>query len=213
MTEREYAGIVYKTMIDKDATDTPFYGALNCRAGSDRYTHFDTRPTNRKIGKGEIVMLDGGTTFRGYWSDITRQACVGEPSKKQGQLHEVARKATEAAIEMIKPGVRAHQVCSAALDTVREAGFGQYLISEGVGLQIHEPPWLRSGIQEKLEAGMIVALEPTLYDTPVADYLRFKSGASGLGGEGIFAVEDNLIVTNSGHEDLTTLPRELRIAR
>jgi Xaa-Pro dipeptidase len=127
----------------------------------------------------------------------------------------MAQKATEAGVEAVKPGATAQEICDAALGAVRKAGFGQYLISEGVGhalgLQIHEPPWLRSAIQEKLEPGMVIALEPTLYDTPIADYLRYKPGASGLGGEGIFAVEDNVLVTNSGHEDLTTLPRELWI--
>jgi Xaa-Pro aminopeptidase len=217
MTEREYARVVYKAMLDEGSTDSPLFETLNCRAGSDRYTHFDTRPTDRKIGRGEIVMLDGGTTYRGYWSDLTRQACIGEPSKKQRTLYDAAQKATEAAVDAIKPGVTINEVCSSSLDTVRNSGLGKYLISEGVGhalgLSIHEPPWIRAGINEKLEPGMVLALEPTLYDTPVAEYLRYKPNATGLGGEGIFAVEDNVLVTQSGHEVLNSIPRDLWIVR
>jgi Xaa-Pro dipeptidase len=166
--------------------------------------------------KGDIVMLDGGTVYRGYWSDIIRQACIGEPSKKQEELYEIARKANEAAIEAVKPGVTVHEICNVALRTVRNAGFGQYLISEGVGhalgLQIHEPPWIRSGSQEKLEPGMVITLEPCLYDTPIAEYHRYKPNETGLGGVGIFAVEDDVLVTESGNDVLSLMPRDLWIA-
>lgn len=207
MTEKEYAGTVYKTMIDEGGVDTPLMAALNCRAGPERYTHFDTRPTDRKMRKGDWVMLDGGMTYRGYWSDITRQACIGPPSKKQEKLYEIALKATEAGIEAIGPGVHVQAVVDASFNAVKESGFEKHLISEGVGhgfgLSIHERPWLRLGVDAKLEPGMILAIEPTLYDTPIAEYLRNKPDASGLGGEGIFAVEDNLLVTSSGNEVLS----------
>ena len=148
MTERDLARVVYSAMLDEGAVDTPSIMSLMCR--SDRYTHDDSRPTNRRIGKGEIVNLDGGATYRGYWCDISRQACVGEPSKKQRELYNIARMATEAGIETVKPGVTAHEVCEAAFNVVRKAGFGENIISPGIGhalgLQIHEPPWISYNI-------------------------------------------------------------------
>ena len=213
MTERELARIVYTAMLDEGATDTPLITSLMCR--SDRYTHDDSRPTDRRIGKGEIVNLDGGATYRGYWCDISRQACVGEPSRKQRELYDIARKSTEAGIEAVKPGVTAHEVCEAAFSVVRKAGFGENVISPGIGhalgLQIHEPPWISYNIHEKLEPGMILAIEPTIYDIPIADYLRGNASSPGTG-ECVFTLEDNLVITESGHEVITPLPRELWIA-
>jgi Xaa-Pro aminopeptidase len=213
VTERDFARVVYKTMLDEGATDTPLVTSLMCR--SDRYTHDDSRPTDRKIRGGEIVNLDGGAAYRGYWCDMSRQACVGKPSKKQSELYDIARRATEAGIEAVKPGVTAHEVCEAAFDVVRKAGFGENVISPGIGhalgLQVHEPPWISYNIHEKLEPGMILAIEPTIYDMPIADYLRGKI-SSAEAGEAVFTVEDNLVVTESGHEVITPMSRELWIA-
>ncbi len=216
MTEREYARIAYRTMVDEGAEDTPLFGLLNLRGGGIRYMMSDTRPTDYKLRRGDMVILDGGIAYKGYWCDITRLTCIGPPSKRQKELFDACLEAELAGLDAMQPGVKVSEVFNAVWRVLEKRGTtknmvtGQ-LIGHGVGIDIHEPPGISATSPHAdtiLEPGMVLAIEPLLYDEPV-----MKSVIEGYrpGGEGVFFVEDNVLVTEKGPENLTPIPHELNI--
>lgn len=213
MTERELARTVYKTMLDEGAEDTPLAGALNVKGGSGRYAMSDTRPTDYKLRKGDIVVLDGGMPYRGYWSDITRLTCIGTPSARQKHMFEACLEAETAAVNALKPGTRISDVYRAAQETIERNGLQknelpQEPFGHGIGLELHEPPFITAESDIMLEPGMVLAIEPCLYDDQV---LRSFLGSYAPGGEGVFFVEDNVLITENGSENLTPISRKLNI--
>ena len=106
MTEKEVAREVYKGMLDGGGEDMPLKMFLNIRAGPERYSMCDTRPTERRLRRGDILLLDGGLRYRGYFSDLTRLLCVGSPTPRQRELFEAAREAEELGIRELKPGAK-----------------------------------------------------------------------------------------------------------
>lgn len=213
MTEKELARVVYKVMIEEGAEDTPLRGALNLRGGARRYAMFDTRPTDYKLQKGDTVILDGGTTYRGYWCDIARLASIGQPSNRQRQLFEACLEAEVAGLEALQPGRKISEVCQVVeriLEKRRLAAnkFPGEPFGHGVGLEIHEVPIIVPNSDRIIEPGMVFAIEPCLYDDPVMKSIIEKYRP---GGEGVFFVEDNVLVTKTGPENLTPIPRDLHI--
>ncbi len=221
MTEREYARIAYKAMLDEGAEDTPLYGGLNLRGGGFRYMMSDTRPTDYKLRRGDMVILDGGITYKGYWCDITRLTCIGPPSKRQKELFDACLEAELAGLEAMQPGAKISEVCKVVEQVLEKRGLTKNIfpgqqIGHGVGLEIHEPPFIKIHKDSSIianddiviEPGMVLAIEPLIYDDPV-----LKSVIEGYtpGGEGVFFVEDNVLVTEKGPENLTPIPRELNI--
>jgi Xaa-Pro aminopeptidase len=211
MTERELARIVYRTALDEGAEDTPLAGALNVKGGSGRYAMSDTRPTDYKLRKGDIVVLDGGMPFRGYWSDITRLTCIGPPSERQKQMFDACLEAETAAVNALKPGARISEVYRAAQQTIERNGLEKNKLPQepfghGLGLELHEPPYITPQSEFVLEPGMVLAIEPCLYDDQV---LRSFLETYTPGGEGVFFVEDNVLITENGSENLTPISREL----
>jgi len=213
MTERELARIVYRTMLDGGVEDTPLGGLLNCKGGKSRYAMSDTRPTDYKLQKGDIVILDGGMPYKGYWSDITRLTSIGKPSKHQKELYEACMEAEIAGVEAMQPGRKVSEVYQAAERVLEKKGVSKNRLPQepfghGLGLEIHEPPLIVPTSDVVLEPGMVLAIEPCLYDDKV-----LRSFVEGYipGGEGVFFVEDNVLVTTTGPENLSPIPRELNI--
>lgn len=213
MSERELARIVYKSMLDGGVEDTPLSGLLNCKAGRDRYAMSDARPTNYKFRKGDIVILDGGMPYKGYWSDITRMSCIGKPSSRQRELFDACLEAEIAGVEAMQPGRKVSEVYKAAERVLEKKGVDKNRLPQepfghGLGLEIHEPPFIAPSSDVEIEPGMVFAIEPCLYDDQV---LRsFVEGYS-PGGEGIFFVEDNVLITKNGSENLSPISRSLNV--
>lgn len=214
MTEREIAAIFYKTIID-EGIDEPYKSFLQIRSGKDRYGLSFTRPSNYRIKKGDIVMTDGGATYKGYWADMTRLACIGEPSTKQKKIYECAIKSQEAGLNSIKEGVSVRAVASSILDTAVEMGCRRNLpyisYGHGIGLVIHEPPYLSMNEETTLRSGMVLTVEPTFYDSVAISYMT--KGIGDKGSDGVFYVEDDIVVTKDGYENLTPLSKELLIVK
>jgi Xaa-Pro dipeptidase len=213
MTERELARTVYRTMLDEGAEDTPLAGALNVKGGSARYAMSDTRPTDNKRRKGDIAGLDGGMPYGGYWSDIIRLTCIGRPSTRQKHIFEACLEAETAAVNALKPGTRISDVYRVAQQAIERNGLQknklpQEPFGQGLGLELHEPPYVIAESDVVLEPGMVLAIEPCLYDDQV---LRSFLEAYTPGGEGVFFVEDNVLITEDGSENLTPISRELNI--
>jgi Xaa-Pro aminopeptidase len=120
----------------------------------------------RVIVEGDAVVLDFGGHLGAYCSDITRTVFVGEPPKEFDRVHDVVRRAQQAAFEAVRPGARAEDVDRAARDVIDGAGYGERFIhrtGHGIGLEIHEPPFIVSGNATRLEAGMTFSIEPGIY--------------------------------------------------
>lgn len=207
MTEKELARIIYKAMLDEGGEDTPLQAVILVRSGPDRYRLSDTRPSETKIKKGHIVIVDGGVSYKGYASDICRLASIGKPTKKQMEMSDCAFDADEACLRALKPNVKASDIFRAADDTIRDHGYSNNFIyrfcGHGIGLSVHEPPSIAEGIDIVLRPGMVLCFEPVLYDTKSLTYV-LTGRMKGRGEEGVFYVEDQVVVTETGCQNLTS---------
>ncbi|KAB1453878.1 M24 family metallopeptidase [Vibrio panuliri] len=155
------------------------------------------RPSERIIGRNELVTIDFGVVYQGYHSDVTRTFCTGEVAPQLQQLFDAVYCAQKLGVEMLAPGIAANRVDHTVREYLGSLGYGEAFchgLGHGVGLQGHEYPLLTPDSLATLEVGMVVTVEPGVY-------------LSGLGGA---RVEDTLVITPSGCESLTKLPRQLR---
>ena len=153
-------------------------------------------PGDRRLKPGEAILVDMGCTVHGYWSDITRTVFYGEPNKQQREIYEIVLKANRAAFEAVKPNATCESVDNAARRVIEDAGYGKYFIhrlGHGIGLQIHEYPYIVRNNKQRLVPGMIFSDEPGIY----------------IVGEIGVRVEDTVTCTQSGCESLTKFKRNL----
>jgi Xaa-Pro aminopeptidase len=154
--------------------------------------------SERVIERGDVVVIDiGGPIPEGYNSDSTRTYAVGEPRDADvAQTYAVLRRAQQAAVETVRPGVTAQEIDAAARDLITDAGFGEFFIhrtGHGIGLDVHEEPYIVGGNALALEPGMAFSVEPGIY----------QPGRWGA------RIEDIVVVTADGVESLNTRPHEL----
>jgi len=148
----------------------------------------------RVMGNGDAVVLDFGGRLDGYFSDITRTVIVGEPPTEFDLVHDVVGRAQQATFEAVRPGAPAEEVDRAARDVIDDAGYGQWFIhrtGHGIGLELHEPPYIVRGNRTKLEVGMTFSIEPGIY-------LPDRFGVR---------IEDIVAVTADGARRLNDAPR------
>ena len=146
--------------------------------------------SDRKIQKGDLVVVDVGATYKSYRSDMTRTFVAGTPSEKQKKLYQTVKTAQDKAFEAVKPKVKAADVDAAARKVIADASYGEYFVhglGHGVGLEIHEPPTLSPDSKDTLAAGNVVTVEPGVY----------------LVGYGGIRIEDTVLVHKNGAEKLT----------
>ena len=162
-------------------------------------------PTDRKVRKGETLLIDWGAELDGYRSDITRTLFIGRVPPKMVDIYETVFKANAVGIAAIKAGVRCQTVAKKAWAVVRDGGYDvRHGLGHGVGLQIHEKPGFGNGIVPRsgakkdvtLRSNMIMTVEPGIY-------------IDGLGG---VRIEDDIVVRKGGRDCLTTFPRKLEDA-
>jgi Xaa-Pro aminopeptidase len=154
------------------------------------------RPSAKPLMKNELVVLDQGAILRDYSSDMTRTVFLGRCPKKIRALYDAVLGALQGAKAAIRPGVKAEAVDKAARDVLKGHNLARYFThstGHGLGLEVHEMPRLGRGDSTRLEAGMVVTVEPGVY-------------VEGLGG---IRIEDDVVVTPHGARDLTTVSREL----
>ncbi|MGN7388315.1 M24 family metallopeptidase [Sporosarcina sp. SAFN-015] len=155
-------------------------------------------PGDRKIQKGDFILFDLGVVYEGYCSDITRTVAFGEPSEKQREIYETVKKAEQAAIDLIRPGVKARDLDKAARDVITDAGYGEYFthrLGHGLGISVHEFPSVTGTNEMELEEGMVFTVEPGIYHPEITGV----------------RIEDDVVVTSNGVEVLTKFPKELQI--
>ena len=154
------------------------------------------RPTSNRLGKNQLLLVDVGASREGYASDMTRMAFLGKPGPKVKRLYQAVLEAQLAALDAVRPGVRAEQVDRAARQVLRAAGLGAAFVhstGHGLGLEIHEPPRIGKRDRTVLAAGMTITVEPGVY----------------LEGFGGVRIEDTVVVTGSGCRILTPTSKEL----
>jgi Xaa-Pro aminopeptidase len=148
---------------------------------------------------GDIVNIDIGGRLQGYCSDITRMAIVdgAPPDAEYARVHAVVEEAWRAAHAAARPGARARDVDAAARKAITDAGYGEFFIhrtGHGLGLAIHEPPYITSTSDLVLEEGMVFSIEPGIY----------------LPGRFGVRLEEIVYLTAEGAQVLSTLPRAVR---
>jgi Xaa-Pro aminopeptidase len=155
------------------------------------------RPSPELVSSGEFVLVDWGAVApSGYVSDLTRVLAITKISPKLERVYGVVLKAQLAAIAAIRPGVRSRDVDAVARRVIDDAGFGKRFthgLGHGIGLEVHEGPRLNAATETPLRPGMVVTVEPGVY----------------IEGWGGVRIEDDVLVTRSGCEVLTSVPKEL----
>ena len=160
------------------------------------------RAGDRLLSAGDLLVLDFGGVLDGYCCDLTRTVSIGPPSPESQRLHDAVLAAQLAAIAAVRPGIEASDVDAAARHVLEARGLGDAFghgTGHGLGLEVHEEPRVsrrREGLPPTmLEPGMIFTVEPGAY----------------LPGFGGVRIEDDVLVTETGCDVLTAVPRELRV--
>jgi Xaa-Pro aminopeptidase len=208
MSEKELAAIMVSTMIQQGAE--PMKTFLCVTSGSQRYQIVNCPPSDYRLERGDLVMIDGGATYNGYCTDFIRQACLGKPTSQQREWFDLARTANDTAIAAIRPGRQCAEVYEAGRKVFVDAGLGDYgvinIIGHSCGMEVHELPYVgERGVDTSdtvIQVGMVFCIEPIIagMDSP-----RWEAG--------IFIQEDMVAVTATGSDVLTTrLSKDLWIA-
>jgi len=148
------------------------------------------RPTDRRIKRGECVIVDFGASFKGYQSDTTRTFIAGRPSRRAISVYQAVKSAHDRAIEGIRPGTSAKEADGIARSFLKKRGLGKFFrhgLGHGVGLNVHEEPLLSPQSESRIEEGTVVTVEPGVY----------------IPGWGGVRIEDMVMVKGSGCEVLT----------
>lgn len=155
------------------------------------------QPRDVAIPEGTLLVVDWGAQLDGYASDCTRTFATGELDPRDREVYELVLAAQEAALAAVRPGPTGKEVDAVARDIIEAAGHGEHFghgLGHGVGLEVHEGPRLSKLGEDALVPGMVVTVEPGVY---VPDAVGVR-------------IEDLVVVTEDGHEVLSTLPKALR---
>jgi Xaa-Pro aminopeptidase len=191
-SENHLAGLLIFELRSRGAADASFPPIVASAANSS-LPHY--RPGETLVQRDQPVLFDWGAVYRGYCSDLTRTMMIGRVSSKIKEVYRVVYDAQQAAIEFLRPGVTTTQADRVARDVIERAGYGELFghgLGHGIGREIHEMPSMRkTGGEEELRPGMIVTVEPGIY----------------LPGEGGVRIEDDVLITHSGCEVLSSLDK------
>jgi Xaa-Pro dipeptidase len=196
MTERDLAGeLVIQLFKHGSDTELPFSPIVSSGPNS---ANPHASPSDRKLQAGDMLVVDWGAAYDGYISDLTRTFAVGEVDAELQKIHKIVQEANAAGRAAGKPGVPCAAVDVAAREVIEKSGYGEYFnhrTGHGIGMEAHEDPYMRGDNMELLEAGMAYTVEPGIY-LPNFNGVR---------------VEDNMVITESGAESLSDMPREIRV--
>lgn len=158
------------------------------------------RPSDRILSWDDFVVFDFGCIVNGYCSDMTRTILIGEPQEQHMVIYDLVLKAQQEALKAVAPGKTGAEIDAIARDIITEGGYGDNFghgLGHSVGLEIHESPRLSKVDQTVLQPGMVVTVEPGIY-------------VPGFGG---VRIEDLVVVTETGHEVLTSTFKELYVVK
>jgi Xaa-Pro aminopeptidase len=193
-TERQLAATVAEWALE-EGHDTAGFAIVASGPNAASPHH---EPTGRIIERGDTVVVDFGGRIGGYCSDTTRTFVVGEPSAEVADAYRVLEEAQRTGVEAVRPGVAASEVDAVTRAIIDRAGLGDLFIhrtGHGIGLEVHEHPYIVAGNELRLEPGMAFSVEPGLY----------APGRWGM------RIEDIVAVTPDGVERLNQSDRRLYV--
>lgn len=155
-------------------------------------------PSDRKLQKGDFITMDVGVLLDGYCSDMTRTVALGYATEEMKKVYNIVLEAQLTAISITKAGVPGCDIDGAARKVITDAGYGEYFghgYGHSLGLEIHEAPYASRANQDPMPAGAVVSAEPGIY----------------LPGRFGVRIEDVVVITEDGCQDITTTPKELII--
>ena len=187
VTEREIALELDRLMLEKGAEGISF--DTIALAGENTSMPHGV-PSDKKVKKGDFVLMDFGAVYNGYHSDMTRTVCVGTPDEEMEKIYNIVLAAQEKAIAAAKAGISGKELDGIARRHICDAGYGEYFghsLGHGVGLEIHEQPNAAPSYEKNLEKGTVVTIEPGIY----------------IAGKFGVRIEDFVILTENGCINLT----------
>ena len=194
ITEKDIANeLTYQLLKNGSQTELPFQPYVGSGPNGAN-PHGSV--TDREILPGDFIVIDFGARWQGYCSDITRTFALGDVAPERAHIYEIVKEANRAGREAAKPGIRAGEVDDAARQLVAQAGYAQYFThrtGHGLGLDVHEDPYIFAENDLLLKPGMTFTVEPGIY---IANDFGVR-------------IEDNIIITNDGAKSLTSFPRDL----
>ncbi len=172
-----------------------------CIVGSGPNGAFPHHHTgDRKVKQGDVVLIDIGGRKGTFPNDMTRMSVLGEPPEGYLEIHAIVERAVQAALSAARPGVMAKDVDAAARNVITEAGYGEFFVhrtGHGLGIDIHEPPYITATSEVVLDEGMVFSIEPGIY-------LQGRFGVR---------LEEIVILRSNGPEILSELTRELNLIK
>ncbi len=193
MSELEVAAVVRASFTELGAK--PLFNIIGTgRNGA--FPHHSTGETHLEVG--DVVVMDIGGELNGYPSDMTRSAVMGEKPDGYDEVYATVEAAVQAAMSVAKPGAIAKEVDLAARGVIEQAGYGEFFThrtGHGLGIEIHEPPYITSTAETVLEEGMVFSIEPGIY-------LPNRWG---------IRLEDIVIIRADGPQILSNLSREAHL--
>lgn len=193
MSETDVAAVVKECF--KESGAVPLFTIIGA-GGNGALPHHHTGDTILK--EGDAVVMDIGAGRDGFSSDITRMAVLGSPPQGYEEVHTIVEAAVQAAMAVARPGVRAHELDDAARAVITDAGYGEYFmhrLGHGMGVEVHEPPYISASSQVVLDENMVFSIEPGIY---LPDRFGLR-------------LEDIVILRADGPEILSDLSRDLRV--
>lgn len=193
MTELEVAEVIKASFASNGAR--PLFSVVGA-SGNGAFPHHQTGST--KLKAADAIVIDLGASKGDFSSDITRMAILKEAPEGYQEVHDVVERAVQAAMQAARPGVAAKVVDDAARSVITEAGYGEYFVhrtGHGLGIEIHEAPYLTSSSETILEEGMVFSIEPGIY----------------LPGRFGIRLEDIVILRKDGPEIFSTLSRNAHL--
>jgi Xaa-Pro aminopeptidase len=178
LTEKQLAWMIEKYMREQGSQSVPF--ELIVAAGPNGALPH-ARPSDRLIKAGEPIVVDIGSRYNFYGSDLTRTLCIGQPDDTFKKVYEIVLKAQMAAIENIRPGMTGAEADAIARQVISKAGYGESFghgLGHGIGLTTHENPHVSLNSTDILTDGMVFTIEPGIY----------------LSGWGGVRIEDDIVI-------------------
>lgn len=197
MTEKDLELIILNSFRKNGATKESFDTII---ASGIRSSMPHGKASDKIINENEIITCDFGCIYQGFCSDMTRTIALGTIDPKLIEIHNIVKEAQMRGIQAIKPGIKIGEIDKISRDYIAEKGYGQYFnhgTGHGLGIEIHEAPWVIKNEQTILKPGMVITVEPGIYIPE-------------LGG---VRIEDDILVTENGYEILTQSPREIDVLK
>ncbi|MBU1703537.1 Xaa-Pro peptidase family protein [Patescibacteria group bacterium] len=192
-TEKQIAWEIEKIGHDMGADELSFPPIVGFGSNSGCPHHMSG---NRKLKKGDMVLIDMGMKYKGYCSDMTRIYFTKKPTQKQALIYNLVLKAQETAIATLKAGILGTAADNAARDVIEKAGYGpqfSHSLGHGVGLEIHEAPSLSVTYDKPIPENTVVTVEPGIY-------LEKSFGVR---------IEDMVLIKRNKAENLTKTPKQI----